>query len=238
MEVKLKIEQFLNVNKDEKKAEFDSKLIFTKYPILGIKTKSLEDFAKELLKEGADAKDIPLVFHEEIVLAGFMIAFSKESAERRIEKFKYLLPYIDNWGSCDMIVGRLKNLEGQKDFFVSLLDSDNVYTVRVGIIWLFKFAMKDDVKFVYSLLSKIDCEKWDKNSKIISSKVFPSYYVKMAIAWCYSEACIYDFDFMYNKLLNMNDKFIKLKTVQKACESYRIDAEKKEKLKSLRKKSN
>ena len=232
MEVKAKIEKFLNDNKDEKKAIFDGKLITTNFQVLGIKTKSLEIFAKQLVKENVDIKEIPLKCHEEILLAGFMIAFSKEDIDNKLEKFKYLLPYIDNWASCDMIVSRLKNFDSKKDFFVSLLESDNVFSVRVGIIWLFKFVMRYDIVYVYNLLSKIDCDKWDRG---VSTKISPSYYVKMAIAWCYSEMCTYNFDFIYNKLPFMKDKFIRLKTIQKARESYRIDREKKEKLKEISK---
>lgn len=229
-----KIDKFLQDNQDDKYAQFSRGLIASCFPILGIRTKELEGFAKELLKEGISVYDIPLIYHEEIVIAGFMIAFSKENAECKVEKLKYLLPYIDNWGSCDMITTRLKGLESQKDFFVSLLKSDNAFTVRVAIVWLFRNLVKEHTEEIVDYFSQIDFSKFEETVNMNGKTVPQSYYIKMAIAWCYSEALIYKFDFMYKLLTRMEDRFIKLKTIQKACESYRIGEQEKQCLKALR----
>ena len=47
-----KIDKFLQDNQDEKNAQFSRKLIASRFSILGIQTKKLESFAKELLKRG------------------------------------------------------------------------------------------------------------------------------------------------------------------------------------------
>lgn len=229
-----RIKAFLENNKNLQKAEFDKKIIQSNFYIYGIKTKLLENFAKNLLKENFSIYDIKLESHEEILLAGFMIAFSKELPEKKIELIKHVLPYIDNWASCDMIVSRLKGLESQKEFFISLLNDENVFVVRVGVIWLFKTYVKTNIDYLYNLFNDINFDKWcnDKSTLTLEIKK-DSYYVKMAIAWCYSEACIYNFKFMFDKLQIIKDDFIKRKTIQKACESFRIDNNDKLKLKSL-----
>lgn len=216
-----RIEKFINENADEKKAKFDKGLIISKYEIKGIVTKTLENFARQLAKEGTDICQFPLDYYEEIVLAGMVIAYSKISDIEKIEKLKYLLPYIDNWGACDTIVGRLKGLENQKEFFVSLLNEKNQFYIRVGIVWLMRFALKEDLQNLVTLL----------NERVKNNE----YYVEMALAWCYAEAFIYDFDFMYQFLQGVESKFVQLKSISKACESFRVGTENKEKLRLLRK---
>ena len=154
-----RIKAFLENNKNLQKAEFDKKIIQSNFYIYGIKTKLLENFAKNLLKENFSIYDIKLESYEEILLAGFMIAFSKELPEKKIELINYILPYIDNWASCDMIVSRLKGLESQKEFFVNLLNDENVFVVRVGVIWLFKTYVKTNIDYLYNLFNDINFDK-------------------------------------------------------------------------------
>ena len=66
----------------------------------------------------------------------------------------------------------------------------------------------------------------------INSKYF---YVNMAIAWFYSFALIKQYDSTIEYFLDKKlDKWIHNKSIQKACESYRIDELKKEYLRSLK----
>lgn len=220
--IKERVEKFIEDNSNENKAAFDKKLISSKFEIKGIVTRSLENFAKSLAKEGIDVYDMPLDNYEEILLAGMVLAYSKIESKEKIKKLQYLLPYIDNWGSCDLIVGRLKKLEDQKEFFINLLDENKTYYIRVGIVWLMRFALKNDVHNIVKLL----------NERVKSQE----YYVEMALSWCYAEAFIKDFEFMYEFLQGVESHFVQLKTISKACESFRISEEEKEKLCSLRNK--
>ncbi len=219
MNVKDMVRDYIDKVSDKNKAEFDKGLISSQYEIKGTKTRLLEDFAKSLIRVNTNFYDLPLDNHEEIVLAGFFIGGLKESPKEKIEKFKYLLPYIDNWGSCDMIVARLKSLESEKQFFIDLLKSDKPFEIRVGIVWLMKFQLKTSLKEVVGLVKAV------KND---------NFYVKMASAWCYAEAFVYDYEFMYNFVKDLDDKFIRNKTIQKACESFRVQDDKKAELRKLR----
>lgn len=219
MEIKERVEDFIQKNKNEKKASFDKSLIKSKYEIMGIKTSLIESFAKILAKENIDIKDLPLDNHEEILLAGMVIGYKKITSKEKLKELNYLLPYIDDWGSCDCIVPRLKGLEKEREFFINLLESDKEFYIRVGIIWLMKFMLKSNLKETISLIKNV------KNNE---------FYVEMAKSWAYAEACIYDFDFMFEIIKNEQSIFVKKKAIQKAIESFRVKEEDKVLLKEYR----
>lgn len=219
MKIKEMVTDYINKISDPKKAEFDKGLIDTKFEIKGTKTRQIDDFAKSLVRINADFYEIPLENYEEIILAGCFIGHSKASSEEKIKMFKHVLPYIDNWGTCDTIIARLKGLEKEQQFFIDLLDSEEPFYVRVGIVWLMKYQLKNDFKKVVNLISKVNNE---------------NFYVKMAIAWCYAEAFVYDYEYMYNFVKTIDDVFIRNKTISKACESYRVKPENKQALKMLK----
>ena len=219
MKVKEMVNDYINSICDPQKAKFDRGLIDTKFEIKGTKTRQIDDFAKSLVRINADFYEIPLENYEEIVLAGCYIGHCKASPAEKIEMFKRVLPYIDNWGACDTVIARLKGLESQKQFFIDLLKEENPFFVRVGIVWLMKYQLKNDFKSVIKLVSQVKNEH---------------FYVKMAIAWCYAEAFVYDYDYMYNFVKTIDDVFIRNKTISKACDSYRVAPENKQALKLLK----
>ncbi len=219
MNIKQLVEDYIEKIKDPKIAEFSKSLIDTRYEIKGTKTRLIDDFAKSLIRINVDFYELPLDNYEEILLAGCVIGKIKASPEEKIKMFKRVLPCIDNWGTCDTIVSRLKGLESQRKFFEDLLKEENPFYVRVGIVWLMKYQLKNDL---YNVLALIKTVKNDH------------FYVKMAIAWCYAEAFAYDYKYMYDFIQKESDVFIRNKTLQKACESFRVKKEDKQALKMLR----
>jgi 3-methyladenine DNA glycosylase AlkD len=215
------ITKFLKDNSDEKKAKFDKSLITSQYEILGIKTSVLEDKSKQLAKQN-ELFDLNPQFHEEILLYGIVLSKLKISSNEKVDLIKNVLPYIDNWATCDMIACRLKNIEDQSDFFYSLLESDKPYFVRFGIVWLMRFYFKIDLKKAVFAI---------KNVK------FDHFYVKMAKAWAYATACAIDFDFTLD-IINSEEEFVRKKSIQKGIESFRLTPAQKDVLKALRKISN
>lgn len=216
-----KIKQFIEKNKDDKKAEFDKKLISTEYKIYGISTKLLENFSKELAEEKVMISQMPLSCHEEVLLAGMVLARLKMPANEKIENFKIILAHIDNWATCDMIIVRLKGLESEREFFEKLLLSDNVFYVRVGIIWFMKYCLKSDLRQTVKFLNKSV-----KNN---------DYYVDMALAWCYAEALIKDFDFMIEFIQQLKNDRVKKYAYSKACDSFRVSEDNKNIIRKIRK---
>ncbi len=218
MDIKEKTRLFLEKNKDEKNAEFEKKLIFTKFKIYGLKTKILEDYAKLLFKEGVKSEELlSPESYEEVLVAGFLLGLEKISAKEKVEKITNLLPFIDNWGSCDAILSRLKKLENEKEFFFSLLESDRPFYQRFGIVWILKYYLKKDIKESLEFIKKVQNE---------------NYYVKMAKAWAYAEAFLYDFDLTKDCVCN-EEVFVKKKAIQKACESFRVTREQKDSLRKI-----
>ena len=102
------VKDFINSHASEEKARFDEGLINTSYEIKGVKTGDINDFAKELAKQDVDFSNMPLSCHEEIMLAGMLIGYSRKKANEKVNDIEKLLPYIDNWATCDMLIPRLK----------------------------------------------------------------------------------------------------------------------------------
>ena len=211
---------FLIKNANAQNAEFAKKLIDTKYQILGIKNQLLENFAKNLAKnEIDDIFDGDIVYHEQILIIGYYIAYSKFENSRKIEMLKEFLPLIDNWATCDGVATRLKKLENEKEFFVNILKNEKPFYKRVGIVWLMRFNLKQNFLETLGLLNAVK----DDN-----------YYVKMAIAWAYAEAFTINSDFMVDFLSQIDDKFTRNQTISKARQSFRVPNEIKEEIVKFR----
>ena len=222
MDLKERIKTFINDHANEEKAIYDSGLISTNYTIKGIKTEELHEFAKVLAREGVSVKDMPTDCHEEIILVGLVIAYSKLKASEKVKLLKYYLPLIDNWGTCDLVVPKLKGMESQRKFFIDLLSSSKPFYVRVAIVWFKKFELKTNLRNVVNLL----------NDNINNT----SYYVEMGLAWVYSEALILDYEYMIDWIQTIDRYVIRNRTLQKACDSYRVSDERKKEIRALRSK--
>lgn len=193
--------------------------------IIGVRTPPLRKFAKELLKSNSYAdflSDLPHRYFEENQLHGFIISEIKDydTVLAELEKF---LPYIDNWATCDQT--RPKVFKSHRidliDEINSWISSDKTYTIRFGIGMMMEHYLDEDFKEEY-----LD---------IVAAIRSGEYYVNMMLAWYfattlakrYSSAVIY----LEEKRL---DTWVHNKTIQKARESFRISAEQKEYLKSLK----
>lgn len=199
-------DEFYLEKSDERKAAFDQKLISTKFKIKGVKTSDIEIFVKFLFKEKVDLNLLPLSCYEDILIKGFLIAKQKDNQLKKKELEK-LLPYIDNWGSCDMICSRLKKMDGEEKFFQELLYSSNPFYKRFGIVWLKNFVLKNDVQKVLTKILKISNE---------------NYYVKMAQAWAVADGFVFDFEKTFDILKTCKDDFVVRKSISKANDSFRI----------------
>ena len=213
------IKEFLDSHSSKEKAEFDSKIVKSSLPVLGIKTCDLDKFARVLAKEGVGLNDFSFACHEEIILAGMMIGYKNCSAKEKIALLEQIFPYFDNWAVVDSIVPRLKGMEGEKEYFKSLLKSEKEFIRRTGIVFLMKYDLPYDAENVI---------------KLLKDAVNDHYYVKMAIAWCYSEAFIKNYDFMKEFIKTIDDKFVRNKSIQKACESFRLTSEQKSQIRQLK----
>ncbi len=214
----INVKRFLKENSDLRYAEFNKKFINTRYPIIGVRLPTLQKFAKEIEPEYIEFDEN--LSHEEIMLYIYCAGCFKTENEQ-LEYLQNILPYIDNWATCDC-TGALKMLKGEKSFqfFSKLLKSDKEFEVRVGIIGFMKNFLKTEK--LNEILAQIKEIKSD------------AYYVKMGISWFYAELCAFNSELAVEEIKKTQDKFIRNKSISKAKESFRVSATTKAELEKLR----
>ena len=221
------IEKRLFELQDEKYRDFQVKLIPTVDPsaVIGVRTPELRKLAKELLKSGDTDSFLDALPHEyfdENQLHAFILSGMKDFTKCMTGVCGFL-PFIDNWATCDQLSPKVfrKNKEDLLCHIKKWLKSDKTYTVRFAAGMLMQHYLDDD----------FDPEFPEMVAAIESDE----YYINMMRAWYFATALAKQYDavlpFIEGKRL---DKWTHNKTIQKAVESYRITAEQKDYLKSLR----
>ena len=212
--------------KDEDYAVFQKKLIpDTKYEMIGVRTPDLRKLAKELSgTQQAEEflKELPHRYFDENQLHAFIISLTKDF-DRCIEQVNTFLPYVDNWATCDQLSPKVfaKNLPKLVVQIDGWITSDRTYTVRFGIGMLMQHYLDADFKPQYM--------------EQVASVRSDEYYIRMMVAWYFATALAKQYDSAVKYLEQRKlDTWTNNKTIQKAVESYRITAETKEYLKSLR----
>lgn len=213
---------------DEKNADFSAKLTpgIDREKFLGVRIPASRKLAKEIIKEN-EHKDflnsLPHKYYDENILHSILISEIKDYDEciKYVDEF---LPYVNNWAVCDTMSPKaFKNKhERLMNDILRWVDSDQTYTIRFGLKILMAHFLDNDFKNEYLKIP----------AKIKSDE----YYINMMIAWFYATALAKQWDstivYIENGVL---DKWVHNKAIQKARESYRITAEQKEYLKSMKK---
>ena len=217
----------LLILKDAQYGEFQRKLIPNIPPesIIGVRTPQLKQLAKEMFRAG-NAEDflneLPHAYFEENQLHAFILNLIKDFNEC-IEKTEIFLPYVNNWATCDQLSPAVfaKNTELLFPFINKWIGTNETYTVRFGIGMLMRHYLDEKFDPAYPM--------------IVSKVVSDEYYVNMMAAWYFATALAKQYDavipFVENRTL---PAWTHKKTIQKACESYRLTDAQKEYLKTLR----
>lgn len=158
----------------------------------------------------------------ETVLFAGCLAARKGDYEKTREYLKRMIPLFGSWAHTDTIVPCLKWCDPDKILsdFEYLLRRDGQYETRFYIIYLMQ-CLSD--------------ERIEQTLNIVRSLPFGRYYVDMGAAWLIAEALVKQ----YEKTLPIIEekrlpKFVHNKAIQKARESFRISAEQKDYLDSLK----
>ncbi len=212
--------------KDDKNKEFSKKLISTKYEILGLKIPQERDIAKLIVKGNYESfLDIAeLKYYEEIMIYGFVIAYTKDIniLDKYLDKY---ISLVDNWALCDSFTSSLKILKKNNDYFNKAKElslSNKEYKIRVGLtIILFQYVNENNLKEIFNILDNLKLD---------------TYYVNMAAAWLLCDLFIKHRNetLKYIKHTKVNN-FIFNKFISKCNDSYRVSKSDKEYLKSLKK---
>ena len=216
--------------RDEGYRDFSSKLIPSVLPerVIGVRTPALRAFAKDFAKtpEAADfLRALPHFYLEENNLHAFLIERIRDY-DACVAALDAFLPYVDNWATCDLMspkaLGRDRaRLIGDVRRWMA---SGQLYTVRFGIGLLMAHFLEEDFRpETLDAVAAIETEE---------------YYLRMMQAWYFATALAKQYDAAVCYLeQGALDPWTHNKAIQKAVESYRITAEQKEYLKSLRKRS-
>lgn len=211
----------LESKENPKYRDFHSRLTTTKYPILGINVPECRRIAKRISKTNplSFLKLTTDTYYEEVLIEGFVIAELEE--ENFFPWFCQFLPKIDNWAICDGFCNSIKILSNKKemyfDYFLNLLEKEEPFTIRVGLVTLLSFYIEE--QYLSRIYQKIDQIKSDY------------YYANMGIAWLLAE--------MYTKYPTHTEEYLKIskindftmnKTISKIRDSYRITKEQKDDL--------
>ncbi|BDR81110.1 DNA alkylation repair protein [Clostridium tetani] len=227
MNKKIREEIFQLIDEDYKK--FSSSLLPNIDNILGVRLPELRKLAKKVAKDDwrkfIDTTDNQ--YFEQIMLQGMVLGYIKINIEEILLYVAEFIPKIDNWSVCDSFCGGLKftknNMEQVWNFIQPFLSSKKEYEVRFAVVMLLDFYIND--------------EYIDKVLKLLDNVNHPGYYAKMAVAWavsiCYIKFPEKTMDYLKNNNL---DDFTYNKSLQKICESLRVDKETKKIIKAMRRK--
>lgn len=211
--------------------DFHSKLMPTidKELIIGVRTPQLRKYSKEFLKTHKEEAKIfmdslPHTYYEENNVHAFLIEQIKDYDEC-IRALDVFLPYVDNWATCDMMTPKIfkKHLPKLLTEINRWIASEHTYMVRFAIGMLMTFYLDEEFMPEYP--------------NMVASVQSEEYYIRMMIAWYFATALAKQYDVILPYIEeNRLDVWTHNKTIQKAVESYRITAEQKAYLKTLKRK--
>lgn len=212
---------------DQKYRDFQGKLIPTVGidTVIGVRTPELRRYAKQLAGREDLAEflyDLPHQYFDENQLHAFLISGMKDF-ERCIEEVCRFLPFVDNWATCDQMSPKIfkKNRAKLLAYIGEWMTSGETYTIRFAIGMLMEHFLDEDFDIAYpEMVAHVRSEE---------------YYVNMMIAWYFATALAKQYEavlpFIEERRL---DPWTHNKAIQKSVESYRITAEQKAYLKSLK----
>lgn len=212
---------------DVKYKDFQAKLIPTinADTVIGVRAPEIRKFAKELYKNH-DAREflqsLPHQYYDENNLHGALIELQKDY-EQCIDLLNAFLPHVDNWATCDMMAPKVfkKHLPELAEQIKVWMASGDTYTIRFGVDMLMKYYLDAEFKPEYlEMVAQVKSEE---------------YYLKMVVAWYFATALAKQYEAALPYIEEQKlDVWTHNKTIQKAVESYRVSAEQKAYLKTLK----
>ena len=204
--------------------DFQSKLMPTidKSTVIGVRMPALRGLAKQIGIDTVFMSALPHTYYEENNLHALMIMQISNYSDA-ISAVNGFLPYVDNWATCDLLAPKV--FEKNKDTLLfeinKWLESEHIYTVRFAIGMLMRHFLEKDFDIKYP--------------KKIAGIQTNEYYVNMMIGWYFATALAKQYDailpFFENHRLSRIPHNM---AIRKAIESYRIQAQQKAYLSTLK----
>lgn len=224
-----KIQEILFQFQDQKYGDFIAKLVPTepRESFIGIRSPNYKKIMKSVYNLSQEeiqnfCQSLPHQYHEENVLHITLINGIKDF-DACVEELEHFLPFISNWAVSDGL--NPSALKNNKAKIISKIEDwikdEKPYTKRVGMLLLQKYFLDDDFNPAYL--------EWPAQIRT------DEYYVNMMTAWLFAEALVKQWDSAIGFIKdNKMSPWTHNKAIQKARESYRITAEQKEYLKTLK----
>ncbi|WP_407425001.1 DNA alkylation repair protein [Treponema sp.] len=216
---------------DSKYKDFNAKLIpnVESDKIIGVRTPKLREIAKELFRSGnyqIFLHSLPHESFEENQIHGFLIEQIKDFDECITELNKFL-PFVNNWATCDQCTPKVfkKNTEKLlsiiKKWIKVTPDKKSEYQIRFGIRMIMCFYLDENFKSEYL--------------QLVADIKSDLYYINMMTAWFFATALAKHWEetLPFIKDKSILTDWVRRKTIQKACESFRVSDEHKQILRSL-----
>ncbi len=222
----MSIRERLEALSDAKNADFVASLTpdVARGRILGVRFPALRALARELrgTEEAADfLSALPHELLEENHLHAILIS-SLRDYDAVLNALDAFLPFVDNWSTCDTLrpAAVRKHLPEFGRVIEGYLASAHPYTVRFGI----------EMLMAYYLGEAFDPGQLERVAAIRSEH----YYVRMMQAWYFATALAKQYA---STLPVLEERRLECwthnKTIQKACESFRVREEHKAYLRTL-----
>lgn len=201
--------------------------------VLGTRIPDLRALAKRIVKSDWKGYLMHANFQymEERILYGLVLGLipPDEDVQEYLQRVTRFVHLINSWSVCDTFTfaGGKKYVTKHKPVFWHYLKNwmrqSEAYEIRFGVVMALKYFV--DGEYIHELLGELDQIKHE------------DYYVKMAVAWAISE-CFVKFpqDTMAYLKNNQLDDFTYNKSLQKICESYRVEVAMKQTIKQMKRK--
>ena len=189
----------------------------------------LRALARRLAREGAEdylvrAADASF---EERLLQGMVIGYARMDDTVRRAALERFLPKIDSWSVCDSACVTCRFFAQAPDvwfdWLAALTRRPEEFQVRFGLVSLLDHFVRPGPESARRVLA------------VCAEVRHEAYYARMANAWAIAECAAVIPDEVVCLLQNGGlDDFTRKMAVRKACESFRVSAEDKARLRALR----
>lgn len=208
--------------------DFSAKLIpnIDKDTIIGVRTPAQKKLVNEIKNDSyidEFLEELPHQYFEENNIHGALICLKYKDIEQLLSALDRFLPYVNNWATSDGISPRLfkKHIDRVYEKVKEWIKSEHTYVRRFAIDTLMSFYLEEHFK--------------EEHLELVANSVNDEYYVNMMVAWYYSVALVKQYDSAIKVIEERRlEPWTHNKSIQKAIESRRIDADKKEYLKNLK----
>lgn len=224
----MNIRKQLEEHAEKEYQKFSASLIPNINNVLGVRLPILRKFSKEIVKSSdlrAFLEINEFKYMEEYALKGMVIGLLKLPINEVLMHIKEFVPTIDNWSVCDSFCNSLKitneNLSNVWEFLQPYFSSKNEYELRFAYVMLLNYYLIDDyIEKIFFIVDKFKDER---------------YYAKMAVAWLVS-ICFIKYPKETKEYLKKSklDDWTFNKSIQKICESLKVDKKTKQSLKQLK----